>query len=86
MNLTQSNKINKRNEIIKQWNKQRNKIIKQTFINYGFTNDIVNEQVIRIIKMLSNKINPATPYSINKLLSNFYSEQMHYNNKLDEKF
>ena len=45
--------------------------IKQTLINNVFPNYIVDEQIKRLIKMLTN--NCTTP-GIQKYLSNFYSK------------
>ena len=46
--------------------------IKQTLINNGFPNYIVDKLIKRTIKKLANKINTATLHPINKHLSNFF--------------
>ena len=48
------------------------KNIKQALIDNGFPNYIVDEQIKRMIKMLTNKINSVLLHPVNKHISNFF--------------
>ena len=61
------------------------KNIKQTLINNGFPNYIVNEQIKPTIKNVSQQNEHCnTPPNKHEFIKLFYSNQMPYNYKLDE--
>ena len=61
------------------------KTIKQTLINNGFPNYIVNEQIKRRIKnVIQQNKHYNTPLSQQAFIKLFYRNQMHYNYLFDE--
>ena len=65
--------------------KEIKKTLKKTLINNGFPNYIVDEQIKRMIKNVSQQNKHCTtPPSQQAFIKLFYRNQMHYNYELDE--